>query len=648
MFTKPIRSEKNPILTADKSQPWQAEAVFNGCPVKNKNQIHFLFRAISQETEHLGEKMRLSTIGYTKGKSEDSFTTRKQLILPEHQWEQFGCEDPRVTFLDGKYYIFYTALSDFPHTPAGIKIGLAVTTDFEKIDEKHQVTDFNSKAMALFPEKINDQVFGILTINQDISSSKIAIIPFENENQIWSKQYWDKWLSSINNFILPLKASVDDHLEVGAPPIKTEKGWLIVYCHIEDYLKEKPVFGIRAFLLDLKNPSKIVGQTEDPFLVPEKKYEIEGDVPNVIFPSGALVKNDSLFVYYGAADTSCCLVKTSLNDLFSEIDYKKRFAVIYNHDYPVKLDRSEKNPILEPIAKHSWESKHVKNAAAIREAGKVHILYRAMGEEKTSVIGYASTSDGTTITERLPDPVYLPREEFEKKQGEGNSGCEDPRITKIGSRFYMLYTAYNGKNNTRVAVTSIKVSDFLNKNWLWEKPILISPAGIDNKNGCIFPEKINGKYIFLHRFDPNIWIDYQTDLNFTEKKPLRGKVFLSPRSGKWDSKKVGIAGPPFKTKLGWILIYHALSKEDKKYRLGVILLDKDNPRKIVARLNYPILEPEKDYENTGLRPETVFSCGSVVIKDKLFVYYGAGDQVVCVAWVEVDRLINEFRSVPVL
>jgi predicted GH43/DUF377 family glycosyl hydrolase len=194
------------------------------------------------------------------------------------------------------------------------------------------------------------------------------------------------------------------------------------------------------------------------------------------------------------------------------------------------LKRFEGNPILRPETTHWWESKAVFNPAAIYEGGKVHILYRALGDTDTSVIGYASSRDGFHIDERLDEPVYVPRESFEGvgavRQAEvelsdnytsGGSfagGCEDPRLTRIDNRVYMTYVAYDGYSSPRIALSSIDINDFLNKNWKWKKPVLISRPDIVDKNACILPEKIDGKYVIFHRIFPEILIDFVDDLDF--------------------------------------------------------------------------------------------------------------------------------------
>jgi predicted GH43/DUF377 family glycosyl hydrolase len=171
---------------------WEMDATFNGCPIKEKNKIHIFYRAISNLQDINSKKINLSTIGHAVSDDSLNYKNRELLIKPEFDWEQYGCEDPRVTKIDDTYYIFYTALSKFPFEPSGIKIGLAKTKDFKKI-EKHLVTNFNSKAMALFPEKINGKICAILSADTDKPPTKIGLAFFEKETDIYSDDYWTKW-----------------------------------------------------------------------------------------------------------------------------------------------------------------------------------------------------------------------------------------------------------------------------------------------------------------------------------------------------------------------------------------------------------------------------------------------------------------------
>ncbi len=631
-MVKAIRVSENTILIPNKDNSWESEAVFNGSVVKKGNTYHLVYRAMSSSQIIFGQNIELSTIGYAKSNDGIKYQDRRQFIFPEHNWERYGCEDPRITEFNGSYYIFYTALSDYPHTAAGIKVAVAVTKDFQKIEKKCQVTNFNSKAAALFPEKINNKMVMVLTVDTDKPPSKIALAFLDKEDKLCSKDFWDEWRSNIDEYELNLVRDENDHVEVGAAPIKTKEGWLLIYSYIKNYKNPPPVFGIEAVLLDLKNPTKIIARTPQPIMIPERDYELNGKVPNIIFPSGGLVENDTLNIYYGAADTSLCIARVKLKSLLEEMLKEGR--------EPVKLKRFRGNPIISPIPGSLWESKFTFNPAAVYEGGKVHIVYRAMNDQGKSVFGYASSSDGLHIDERIDKPIYLSKEDTRKKIHPIYHSCEDPRITKIGDRFYMCYTAFDGKTPTVVAMTSIKIDDFVSKKWKWETPYIISNPIRSDKNTCVFPEKVKGKYVFLHRLEHKIWIDFVKDLKFSKGRWLAGKAMMLPREGMWDSEKIGIAGPPIKTDKGWLLIYHGLSLYDKKYRLSAALLDLKSPDKVLSRLDYPILEPEMDYEKVGERPETVFSCGSVVIDKKLYVYYGAADQVVGVAYCDFDDLLD--------
>lgn len=320
------------------------------------------------------------------------------------------------------------------------------------------------------------------------------------------------------------------------------------------------------------------------------------------------------------------------------------------------LERLVHNPILEPIPEHFWESKAVFNPAAIYDKGEVHIIYRAVGDDDISTLGYACSQDGTSIDKRLRRPIYFPRRSFEGVQrkrtrycsayvsGPGFGGCEDPRITKIDDRFYMIYVAFDGSNPPRLAITFIRIDDFLKGRWNWKKPVLISRPGVIDKNGCILPEKINGKYVIFHRVFPNILIDFVDSLDFDGKTWLKGEFAIRPRKDCWDSRKVGVGATPIKTKDGWLVIYNAVDNRDKsRYKIGAMLLDLKDPTQVLCRSNSPILEPTEHYENGGLKFGVVYPCGAVVIDNYLFVYYGGSDMTVCAASADLDKFLNELK-----
>lgn len=592
--------------------------------------MHLLYRAMSTPQKFNDTQFVMSTIGHAVSRNGTNFTNRREFITPEMEWERYGCEDPRVTYLGGKYYIFYTALSTFPFNASGIKVGVAISRDLRTVESKHLVTPFNAKAMSLFPEKINGKFTVLLSANTDLPPAKIAIAQFEKEEDMWKEAHWNKWYKNIDSHVLHIPRKDGDQVEVGAPPIKTKEGWLLVYSHIENYHTDKKVFGIRAVLLDLKNPKKVIAQTPHAILVPEESYEKFGIVPNIAFPSGAVLIKDTLYIYYGGADTVCAVATVNYSNLLLSMlpEREKKYMV-----------RHPKNPVLVPNPKNEWEKKAVFNPTAIDLGGKVHIVYRAMGEDNTSVMGYMTSSDGFKIEEKSKEPIYVPREPFETKGiPGGNSGCEDGRLTVMGDRIYLCYTAYNGIEVPRIAASSISVKDFLARKWFWSKPELISPPGVDDKDGCVFPDKVKGKYVVIHRINHVICADFVNSLDFQKEKLNSCTELIRPRPGMWDSKKVGLAGTPFKTKYGYVMLYHGIA-DDGTYRLGAALLDLKDPFKVIGRTNAHILEPKTPYEMQGQVNKVVFPCGSVVRRGRVIIYYGGADSVIGIASVKLDDLI---------
>ncbi|MGI6452374.1 MAG: glycosidase [Syntrophomonadaceae bacterium] len=306
-----------------------------------------------------------------------------------------------------------------------------------------------------------------------------------------------------------------------------------------------------------------------------------------------------------------------------------------------QLQRYEKNPILEPIDNH-WESRYVLNPGALRMGDRVYLFYRAVGADNISRIGLAVT-DGYKVIERLPEPIFSPETPEEKM------GCEDPRLIVVEDRIFMLYTAYDG-NIAQIAAASMAVDDLRRGNyWAWKREGLAF-KNIWDKDAILFPERIKGKYVVYHRIEPSIWVTYMNELKFPQKE--KHAIIIGPRPGRmWDSLKIGAGAQPLKTKYGWLLIYHGVDY-NYVYRLGVILVDLNNPQKVIYRSPNPILEPEEDYE-VGLSgawvPNVVFTCGAVpgvdkeVLEDEdeILVYYGAADTSIGVATATLADLIPE-------
>ncbi len=311
-----------------------------------------------------------------------------------------------------------------------------------------------------------------------------------------------------------------------------------------------------------------------------------------------------------------------------------------------KFMRHCDNPILLPRMGQHWETHGTFNPAVYKDrAGVVHLLYRAIGSDGVSRVGYASSRDGVHFENQLsypvfamqnPRPIGRPGELYDPKlypSGGSWFGVEDPRAVEIDDRLYLTFSVFGGWDYVRMGISSISVADLLAQKWNWTKPKLISPEGQIHKNWVLFPEKINGKYAIICSINPDIEIIYADNFQELENglvKPRPWAPRPAPNSG-WDTWVRGAGAPPIKTKKGWLLLYHATNKDNPHiYRVGVLLLDLKNPEKIIGRSGDDFLASEEWYENDS-KPGIVYACGCVIKDEKLIVYYGGGDKYVCVA-----------------
>lgn len=285
-----------------------------------------------------------------------------------------------------------------------------------------------------------------------------------------------------------------------------------------------------------------------------------------------------------------------------------------------------------------------------------HVIYRAVGSDDVSRLGYARSNDGYSFYENLKQLCYftkgevLPDYDLDKIEyssgGGGYGGCEDPRLTEIDGKVYMIYTAFDGWGSIRIALTHISLHDFVENKWNWSKPVYISKPGEINKNWVLFPSKIGGMYAVIHSISPDIQIEYIENLD-----ELDGTRFIDStppfggRKNSWDNKMRGVGPSPIKTIYGWLLLYHAMDMKDpNRYKIGAMLLDLKNPSKVLYRSVQPILEPDEKYENEGYKSGVVYSCGAVVKNDDLFIYYGGADMVTCVATANLNTFLQKLMN----
>jgi len=325
------------------------------------------------------------------------------------------------------------------------------------------------------------------------------------------------------------------------------------------------------------------------------------------------------------------------------------------------LRKSSRNPILKP-GMHPWTAEAVMNPAAAILGNRVHLIYRAIGRDGISRLGYASSADGILFDKQLPYPAFVaqslraangPARRYSPvlyPSGGSWGGCEDPRMVVIDGRVYVTFNIFDGWDFIRVAAISIAQDDFLAGRFgEWNGPHLLSRPREIQKNWVLFPEKIGGRFAILHSIAPEIEIAYRDSIeNIGITEPLIkswvGSRDCLPARDSWDSFVRGAGPPPVRTDHGWLLFYHAIDKRDPgRYKLGALLLDLIDPTKVLYRSTAPILSPDEQYENHG-KPGIVYACGAVVRDGKLFVYYGGADKVVCVATAPLDSFLDELIS----
>ena len=304
----------------------------------------------------------------------------------------------------------------------------------------------------------------------------------------------------------------------------------------------------------------------------------------------------------------------------------KRFS--YGRDI---LHRFEGNPVIS-LEDVPFRCNAVFNGAVVKKGDEYYHLLRVEGQQGYSVFALARSKDGLHFTVE-DKPVMIParKDPFAKYE---TRGIEDPRITELEGIYYVMYTAYS-KYGTRIVLA--KTEDFYH----YERIALVSGPG--NKDGILFPEKINSEYVRLDR--PigkgvgSMWVSYSKNLVDWGKSQLQ----MTPRPGLWDSFRIGASVPPIKTEHGWLEIYHGVKKTVAGliYRIGTVLTDLEQPHKVIARCSEPVLSPREDYERIGDVGNVTFACGAVVENSgEIKVYYGAADTCICVATTNFNELIE--------
>lgn len=340
---------------------------------------------------------------------------------------------------------------------------------------------------------------------------------------------------------------------------------------------------------------------------------------------------------------------------------------------PSVLQRYSDQPVLEP-RDGLWDQVSTFNPGAIWHEGKVHMLYRAVSDigPYVSRFGLAVSDDGKNFQRVTEAPVHGPVMDYEV------GGIEDARITREGEDFLITYAAV-----TVVPGPAYEQIDFFNRTkqdpymtrpgippmgpsytgLLRSKDLqsfqtegILTPPELDDRDGILFPEKIGGKYVLLHRPSdwtgkaygtdkPGIWLAYSEDLKTWDYGKGDEYLLMKPQENTpWEEAKIGGGPPPVKTPAGWLMIYHGV--DDKYvYRVGAALLDLDDPSKVLARTRDFLMEPTEPWEKVGIIPNVVFPTAAVSPDGhELWVYYGGADRVVGLATTTIDDMLDHLLS----
>ncbi len=288
------------------------------------------------------------------------------------------------------------------------------------------------------------------------------------------------------------------------------------------------------------------------------------------------------------------------------------------------FERDERNPILTAEDVPS-PVQAVFNPGVTEQDGQVVLLVRVENSTGCSSIHVARSEDGVTGWTVEPEPLLnygMPDLRYEVW------GCEDPRVIWLQEQgcWYITYTAYSPAG---AAVGLARSPDLVNVERIG---LIFSPS---NKDAALFPRKIGGRWAVLHRPDAgdgieNIWIAFSKDLTYWGEPHC---VLEEGQGPAWDAVTVGTGPPPIETDLGWLLLYHGvkLYGQQRTYRVGAAMLDKDQPHKVIARSGESIFQPNAPYELSGQMPNVVFPTGTLLRGDELWMYYGASDTRVCLA-----------------
>lgn len=335
-----FKIKKEGVILKPTKLAFESKCVFNPGVIQTGNDVHVLYRALDDEY--------LSTIGYARlnGPTDVVERHKSPLYAPKHKYEKKGVEDPRITKIGDIYYMTYVAHDGLNAVIAymygddlfDLKRGGVISPrvsyrrasklfTYSQLKDKYyffsswyeKYADRNvfiwEKDGVLFPQKIRGKFALIHRILPDMQMAYARDL-----NEFKDNDYWHDHLHNLSKHVIMenIEEWEGRHIGAGAPPVKTDKGWLLIYHGVEARNRGRKYYA-GAALLDLKNPQKVIGRLPEPLFSPEEAYETEGHVNDVVFPTGTAIFKDKLFIYYGTSDTYVAVASVKLKSLLDAL-----------------------------------------------------------------------------------------------------------------------------------------------------------------------------------------------------------------------------------------------------------------------------------------------------------------------------------------
>jgi len=338
-----IEIKREGILLSKTDNEFENEAVLNPAVIREGDNIHIFYRAVRNGN--------YSSIGYCRLDGPLTIAERwnKPIMVPEFDYESHGVEDPRIVKIDDLYYMTYTAYDgtnargalatskDLIHfEKQGIIVPRVSYAEFVFRVESVGVVNENyyrnykfyyqeedpemkiqlwDKNVVFFPRRIKDKLVFLHRIRPGIQ-----IVSVNSLTEL-TKEFWGNYFLNLQDNIVfdPVYAHESDYIGSGCPPIETEHGWLLIYHGVQDTNQGLIYSACAAALLDIDNPARVIARLPYALFSPEQEWELKGDVNNVVFPTGTALFGDTLFIYYGAADSHIAVASLSLSALLKEL-----------------------------------------------------------------------------------------------------------------------------------------------------------------------------------------------------------------------------------------------------------------------------------------------------------------------------------------